>query len=80
MIRWSRALESSVDLCSLPSPHRVPRSVPGMAFNFSKIELAHPAAQPNTAEPEENHAGPAVPARDDTSRPSVEIPACSTAR
>jgi hypothetical protein len=51
-----------------------------MAFNFSKIELAHPAAQPNTAEPEENHAGPAVSARDDTSRPSVEIPACSTAR
>jgi hypothetical protein len=40
MIR-SRALESPGDLCCLPSPHRVPRGVAGIAFNFSKVELSH---------------------------------------
>jgi hypothetical protein len=80
MIRWSRALEPSVDLCSLPSPHRIPRSVAGMAFNFSKIELSHPAAQSNAAKPEENQADPASSARDDTCRPSFEIPECSPVR
>ncbi len=49
----ARALEPSPDLCCLPSPHRIPQSVAGMAFNFSKIEISHyPAqrkAQPQTA-------------------------------
>jgi hypothetical protein len=36
-------------LCSLPSPHRVPHSVAGMAFNFSKVELPHPATRRNAA-------------------------------
>jgi hypothetical protein len=44
MIRF-RVLESFVDLCCLPSPHRILQSVAGMAFNFSKIELPPPAIQ-----------------------------------
>jgi hypothetical protein len=51
-----------------------------MAFNFSKIELSHPAAQSNAAKPEENQADPASSARDDTCRPSFEIPECSPVR
>lgn len=52
MIRL-RALGSSVDRCSLPSPRRIPRSVAGMAFNFSRIKL--PRATPR--------AGQAIPAK-----------------
>ncbi len=37
----ARALEPTPDLCCLPSPHKVPHGVAGMAFNFSKIEVAH---------------------------------------
>ena len=37
----ARALEPTPDLCSLPSPYRIPQGVAGMAFNFSKIELSH---------------------------------------
>jgi hypothetical protein len=37
----ARALEPSPDLCCLPSPHRIPQGVAGMAFNFSKIEISH---------------------------------------
>jgi len=37
----ARALEPTPDLCCLPSPHRIPQSVAGMAFNFSKIEISH---------------------------------------
>ena len=37
----ARALEPTPDLCCLPSPHRIPQGVAGMAFNFSKIELSH---------------------------------------
>jgi hypothetical protein len=37
----SRALQPTPDLCCLPSPHRIPQGVAGMAFNFSKIELSH---------------------------------------
>ena len=44
MIR-ARALETSSDLCCLPSPHRIPQCVAGMAFNFSKVELSHHATQ-----------------------------------
>ena len=50
MIRF-RTVESHVDLCSLPSPRRIPRSLAGMAFNFSKIEIAPPAAQPSKPKP-----------------------------
>jgi hypothetical protein len=44
----ARALEPSPDLCCLPSPHRIPKSVAGMAFNFSKIEVSHRPLQRNT--------------------------------
>jgi hypothetical protein len=37
----SRALEPTPDLCCLPSPHRIPQGIAGMAFNFSKIEISH---------------------------------------
>jgi hypothetical protein len=40
------------DLCCLPSPHRIPQGVAGMAFNFSKIEISHhpvPRKSPNQA-------------------------------
>jgi hypothetical protein len=36
-----RALEPTPDLCCLPSPHRIPQGIAGMAFNFSKIEISH---------------------------------------
>jgi hypothetical protein len=39
------AIELSGDLCCLPSPHRIPQGVAGMAFNFSKIELSHHPSQ-----------------------------------
>ncbi len=37
----ARVLEPTPDLCCLPSPHRIPQGVAGMAFNFSKIEISH---------------------------------------
>ena len=80
MIRWSRALEPSLDLCSLPSPHRIPQCVAGMAFNFSKIDLSQCAAQHNAARPAESQAGPATSARSEARRPCFEIPECSLAR
>jgi hypothetical protein len=80
MIRWSRALEPSVDLCSLPSPRRIPRSVAGMAFNFSKIELSHPAVQLNPATPAQTQADLAASARVETRRSCFGIPECSPAR
>ena len=46
MIRF-RGVQSYVDLCCLPSPHRIPCRVAGMAFNFSKIDFSRPAAQRN---------------------------------
>ncbi len=42
MIR-TRALESPGDLCCLPSPHKVPQGVAGMAFNFSQVEISNSA-------------------------------------
>jgi hypothetical protein len=54
----SRALQPMPDLCCLPSPHRVPQGVAGMAFNFSKIELSHRTAprksaqQPDRSQPQ----------------------------
>ena len=63
MIRF-RAVGPYVDLCSLPSPHRIPCSVAGMAFNFSKIELASPAyAQCNQPKPPQTQPAPAASAR-----------------
>jgi hypothetical protein len=41
----ARALEPTPDLCCLPSPHKIPQGVAGMAFNFSKIEISHHPAQ-----------------------------------
>jgi len=55
MIRWSRALEPSMDLCSLPSPYRILQSVAGMAFNFSKMEIVPRAAQINKPTPPQAH-------------------------
>jgi len=62
MIR-SRALDPAGDLCCLPSPHRIPRSVAGMAFNFSKIELVPRAAQRNAPAKAEKPRGPTSSAR-----------------
>jgi len=59
----SRALGPGGDLCCLPSPHRIPRSVAGMAFNFSKIELVPHAAQPNAPKQAEKPRGPTSSAR-----------------
>jgi len=80
MIRWSRALEPSMDLCSLPSPHRIPQCVAGMAFNFSKIEIPSPAAQHNAARAAGTQADPSAFARVETRRSCFEIPHCSLAR
>ncbi|HEV2618449.1 MAG TPA: hypothetical protein VGU23_00755 [Acidobacteriaceae bacterium] len=44
-----RALEPTPDLCCLPTPHRIPQGVAGMAFNFSKIEISH---QPRRRKPQ----------------------------
>jgi hypothetical protein len=41
----ARALAPAPVLCCLPSPHRIPQGIAGMAFNFSKIEVAHRPAQ-----------------------------------
>ena len=59
----ARALEPSPDLCCLPSPHRIPKSVAGMAFNFSKIEVSHRPLQRKTphqaaAQLQSNHSSP----------------------
>jgi hypothetical protein len=53
------ALVPTPDLCCLPSPHRIPQGVAGMAFNFSKIEISH---QPRRRKPQPqaaNHPRPA---------------------
>jgi hypothetical protein len=36
-----RPLEPRPDLCCLPSPRKIPQGIAGMAFNFSRIEMAH---------------------------------------
>lgn len=50
-----RALSSLPDHCCLPSPHRIPQNVAGMAFNFSKIELSYRSA-PRKATPQQEKA------------------------
>ncbi len=47
----ARALEPSPDLCCLPSPHRIPQGVAGMAFNFSKIEISSRSRNPRRHRP-----------------------------
>jgi len=37
----TRALAPAAEPCCLPTPHRIFHYVAGMAFNFSKIEMAH---------------------------------------
>jgi hypothetical protein len=58
MIR-ARALETSGDLCCLPSPHRIPQCVAGMAFNFSKVEISHHATQRRDSTSAESQRRPA---------------------
>ena len=48
------------DHCCLPSPHRIPRGVAGMAFNFSKIEISH-------------HSSPRKQAQQDKTQPPKEL-------
>ena len=55
----ARALEPSPDLCCLPSPHRIPQGVAGMAFNFSKIEISHHPPQ-RKAQPQPQPAPPSA--------------------
>ena len=45
-----RVLQPTHDHCCLPSPHRIPQGVAGMAFNFSKIELSHHSSQRKQAQ------------------------------
>jgi len=78
MIR-SRALESPGDVCCLPSPHRIPQCVAGMAFNFSKVELSYHAVQRNAPMQAETQRGPAIPARVKTRRSCFGIPQYSPA-
>jgi hypothetical protein len=59
----ARALEPTPDLCCLPSPHRIPQGVAGMAFNFSKIEMSHFSTQrkaPLQAKPEAKPDAPSA--------------------
>jgi hypothetical protein len=78
MIR-SRALEPAGDLCCLPSPHRIPQSVAGMAFNFSKVELVHRAATRNPPANVEKPCGPTSSARAKTRSSCFGIPTYSPA-
>lgn len=78
MIR-SRALEPTGDLCCLPSPHRIPKSVAGMAFNFSKVEISHHGAQRNAPVQAETRRGPAISTRVKTRRSCFGIPQYSPA-
>lgn len=52
-----RALGFSGDMCCLPSPYRIPRRVAGMAFNFSKVEVAPRAATRTIYEPARQQDG-----------------------
>ncbi|MGP8259167.1 MAG: hypothetical protein ACLQM6_04350 [Acidobacteriaceae bacterium] len=79
MIRF-RAVESHRDMCSLPTPHRTPCSVAGMAFNFSKIELAPPAAQSNPAKSFHAQLAPPASARVEPGKFCFETPQPSPMR
>jgi len=78
MIR-TRALEPSGDLCCLPSPHRIPQSVAGMAFNFSKVQLSNHGPQSNKPVQAATQRGPATPTRVKTRRSCFGIPQYSPA-
>ena len=56
MMRY-RALGSPGELCCLPSPYRIPQRVAGMAFNFSKVELAPKTVKRALASDAERHSG-----------------------
>jgi hypothetical protein len=76
----SRSLEPIGDLCCLPSPYRVPHSVAGMAFNFSKVELAHHGSQRNAPmQAEKTQRGPADSTLVKTRRSCFGIPQYSPA-
>jgi hypothetical protein len=64
----SGAMQSFGDPCCLPSPYRVPRSVAGMAFNFSKIRLSPHAARSKAPVQAETRRGPADSTRVKTRR------------
>jgi hypothetical protein len=78
MIR-SRALEPTGDLCCLPSPHRIPQSVAGMAFNFSKVELVRRTGRRNAPMQPEKPRGPTSSARVKTRGSSFGLPQYSSA-
>ena len=78
MIR-SRALESPGDPCCLPSPHRIPKSVAGMAFNFSEVDVSNRGPQSNTPVQAKTQRGPALPTRVKTRRSCFGIPQYSPA-
>lgn len=64
-----RSLESLGDFCSLPSPHRIPQGVAGMAFNFSSVEVApaeelsYSTTQPETPRTPTSTRNPSIAAR-----------------
>jgi hypothetical protein len=78
MIRF-RALEPTGDICCLPSPHRIPQSVAGMAFNFSKVELVHHAAKRIAPARLEKPRGPTSSARANSRSSCFGIPQYSPA-
>jgi hypothetical protein len=59
----ARALEPTPDLCCLPTPHRIPRGVAGMAFNFSKIEVSYRLTQRKAPPQTQPHTRPSNAAR-----------------
>ncbi len=75
----SRALESSGDPCCLPAPHRILKSVAGMAFNFSEIEVSNHGHRSKTPVQAETQRGPAFPTRVKTRRSCFGIPQYSPA-
>jgi hypothetical protein len=78
MIR-SRALESPGNLCCLPSPHRLPQSVAGMAFNFSKVQIISRRRQKTAPAQAETQRGPAHSTLVKTRRSCFGIPQYSPA-
>jgi hypothetical protein len=71
MIRF-RTVESHVDLCSLPSPHRIPRSLAGMAFNFSKIDLSPSDAQTGKPKPPQSQPASSTSAHGEACKMDVQ--------
>jgi hypothetical protein len=74
-----RPLEANGDFCCLPSPHRIPQGVAGMAFNFSQVELNFREAQNTVPVQAETQRGPATSERVKTRRSCFGIPQYSPA-